>query len=133
MLAAIAAFGLMSTGCASIIHGGRDSVSIQTNPVGAAFKLFDAQGTMIHQGVTPSIVQLDRGRAYFARARYRVEFEMLGYVPCWRDIRPDIDPWYLGGNLIFGALIGYFIVDPLTGAMWNLPDMIFVTLARKKE
>lgn len=32
--------------------------------------------------------------------------------------------WYLG-NVVFGGLIGLLIVDPLTGAMYNLtPDKI---------
>ena len=28
--------------------------------------------------------------------------------------------WYLGGNLLFGGLIGWFIVDPLNGKMYTL-------------
>ncbi|MEW6291598.1 MAG: hypothetical protein AB1545_17315, partial [Thermodesulfobacteriota bacterium] len=41
--------------------------------------------------------------------------------------------WYILGNLLFGGLIGYLIVDPATGAMWNLtPDKIDTTLEENK-
>lgn len=32
-----------------------------------------------------------------------------------------MDGWYVG-NIIFGGLIGLLLVDPITGAMWKLPD-----------
>jgi hypothetical protein len=35
-----------------------------------------------------------------------------------------LDGWYIG-NIIFGGLIGFLIVDPATGAMWKL-DTEFV-------
>ena len=28
--------------------------------------------------------------------------------------------WYIGGNIIFGGLIGWFIVDPRNGGMYTL-------------
>jgi len=28
--------------------------------------------------------------------------------------------WYLAGNIVFGGIAGWLIVDPLTGAMWRL-------------
>jgi len=34
-----------------------------------------------------------------------------------------LDGWYIAGNLLFGGLIGYFIVDPATGAMWTLKNL----------
>ena len=33
---------------------------------------------------------------------------------------------HLLGNLVFGGLIGYIIVDPLTGAMWKLDERFVV-------
>jgi hypothetical protein len=31
----------------------------------------------------------------------------------------SVNGWYVG-NVIFGGLVGFLIVDPLTGAMWVL-------------
>ncbi len=38
----------------------------------------------------------------------------------------------LGGNILFGGLIGWLIVDPATGAMWTLvPKEINTELAEE--
>jgi hypothetical protein len=40
--------------------------------------------------------------------------------------------WYIAGNLVFGGLIGWFIVDPFNGAMYNLsPETIDAPLPAK--
>ena len=44
---------------------------------------------------------------------------MAGYYPSETQIRPQFNPWYVG-NVVVGGLIGLVIVDPLTGAVWNL-------------
>jgi hypothetical protein len=33
-----------------------------------------------------------------------------------------LNGWYIGGNLVFGGLVGWLIVDPLTGAMWTIDN-----------
>ena len=38
-----------------------------------------------------------------------------------------MDGWYIG-NILFGGLIGMLIVDPATGAMYNLPDRVDINL-----
>ena len=40
--------------------------------------------------------------------------------------------WYLVGNFFMGGLIGYLIIDPLTGAMWNLtPKQLSTSLSKE--
>jgi hypothetical protein len=40
--------------------------------------------------------------------------------------------WYLVGNFFFGGLIGWLIIDPLTGAMWTLsPEMIYAPMGQQ--
>jgi hypothetical protein len=53
---------------------------------------------------------------------------MTGYDSHTAAIRRGVDGWYIGGNLVFGGLIGWLIVDPLTGAMWTLQKDVNVTL-----
>jgi len=31
-----------------------------------------------------------------------------------------VSAWYVAGNFVFGGLIGWLIVDPLTGGMWTI-------------
>jgi len=41
--------------------------------------------------------------------------------------------WYIGGNILFGGLIGWFLVDPWNGHMYNLePENINATLSATK-
>ena len=46
--------------------------------------------------------------------------EKAGYRTSEVQISARIGGWYAFGNLLFGGLIGYLIVDPITGAMWTL-------------
>jgi len=42
--------------------------------------------------------------------------------------------WYIAGNILVGGLIGWFIVDPITGAMWNLePENVEMALTKIPE
>ena len=50
-------------------------------------------------------------------------FKKEGYVPYSAKIERGVDGWYILGNLFFGGLIGWLIVDPATGAMWTLRDL----------
>jgi hypothetical protein len=43
-----------------------------------------------------------------------------------------MDGWYIG-NILFGGLIGILIVDPLTGAMWKLDDVVYGNLSPNHE
>ena len=46
----------------------------------------------------------------------------------------NVNGWYIAGNLVFGGLVGYLVVDPLTGAMWTLDTKdINVTMEPVKE
>jgi len=42
-------------------------------------------------------------------------------------INSSVDGWYFG-NILVGGLIGMLIVDPATGAMYNLPERVDVLL-----
>ena len=48
------------------------------------------------------------------------------------QLKATANGWYIAGNFVFGGLIGWFIVDPLTGKMYNLsPKEINATLGQK--
>lgn len=87
---------------------------------------------MVYSGKTPYTATLERGAGYFKSARYNVIIEKDGYNS--RQLMIDGSPngWYIGGNFIFGGLIGWLIVDPLTGAMWTLsPEFVTTDLGSK--
>lgn len=122
------------TGCASVIgKGSPQMITINSNPSEANLKIENLRnGSMVYSGKTPYTATLERGAGYFKSARYNVIIEKDGYNS--RQLMIDGSPngWYIGGNFIFGGLIGWLIVDPLTGAMWTLsPEFVTTDLGSK--
>ncbi|MBR5622155.1 MAG: hypothetical protein IKW49_03105 [Opitutales bacterium] len=107
---------LLSTGCASIISDTTYSVSISSSQEGAPFSVKNEDGVTVATGTTPDIVSLKAYAGFFDGATYTIE---SGSASTTLD--SDLDEWYWG-NIIFGGLIGMLIVDPATGAMWELPE-----------
>jgi len=118
------------SGCASIVSKSNYPVAINSVPDGATITITAKNGQQIYKGKTPTTVTLKSGAGFFTGASYIVKFEKPGYEPQTAFIERQLDGWYIG-NVLFGGLIGFLIVDPATGAMWKLPDGISVTLAEK--
>lgn len=116
------------SGCASIVHGGPRSIPIASTPPGAKVSIYDRSNTMVSTDTTPFIATLPMKFGYFKAQKYRLVFEMPGYAPAEINLESSVSGWYFG-NLLFGGVIGMLIVDPLTGAMFNLkPEKIEQTL-----
>jgi hypothetical protein len=112
------------TGCATILGGGgSQEVGFTSTPPGAQIHVVDADGKEVQTAITPCRVNLNRGRGYFVGARYTVHATVNGYPDRDVKIDPSLNPWY-AGNLVFGGLIGMLVVDPLTGAMYWLPNEV---------
>ncbi len=114
---------VMLSGCASIVSKSTYDVQINSSPQGAQIEVLDSEGKPAGTGYTPVTVSLKAGAGYFRGQKYTVTFEKPGFDTQTVPIRRGVDGWYAVGNLFFGGLIGYLIVDPLTGAMWTLKDL----------
>ena len=102
--------------CATIMKGSDQKVAFQSTPTGAKVSIFDSSGMLVGDGTTPITIPLKKGAAYFQAAKYRVVFEAPG--------RQKKEIWLTGS--LEG---GWYIVDPLTGAMWNLsPETVNASL-----
>ncbi len=112
----------LGAGCASIIKGGgSQAVSIRSTPSEAHFKITDLKtGAVIVDSKTPNIVALNKSHGYFSGGHYQLTVEKPGFDTRMVDIDSNVNGWYVAGNLVFGGLIGWLLVDPATGAMWNL-------------
>jgi len=122
---------LAVSSCATIIKGGSQDVSVQSDPSGATVVIYDSANQEVWSSTTPTTVELDRGDGFFRAATYRVDVSLDGYETSTVEITGSINGWYAAGNLVLGGLIGWLIVDPLTGAMYNLrPENIDVGLSR---
>jgi hypothetical protein len=131
VLAAVVVF--VMTGCATIISGSDQQITITSQPEGANVKIYDSNNIPVWDSTTPSVVTLKKGSSYFEAASYRVEVAKEGYGTQQFFITGKVDAgWYLVGNFFLGGLIGWLIVDPISGAMWTLaPDMIYAPLGQQ--
>ena len=111
--------------CASIISKSQYPVSIQSSPSEISFTVTDSKGVVVHTGRTPMSVTLDSSNGYFKGAKYTVEYAFAGGTKT-TTISPTVDGWFFG-NILFGGRIGMLIVDPLTGAMYKLPEVASVS------
>jgi hypothetical protein len=123
-VAAAGAACIIVSGCASIVHGGPRRVPVASSPPGARVSIYDRSNALVMWNTTPFVAQLPVKYGYFKGQAYRLEFELPGHAPASVNLNSAVSGWYWG-NLVFGGLIGMLIVDPLTGAMFNLkPEKI---------
>lgn len=119
-------------GCASIIKGELQTVTFKSSPSDAKLFVYNVrEGSEIINATTPHTATLKRGAGYFKKAKYRVVIEKAAHKKEEILLEGAPNGWYIGGNIIFGGLIGWLILDPATGAMWTLdPEEINVNLSR---
>jgi len=110
------------SGCASIVSGGPEVVTINSTPAEAKMTICNERtGQCITVGQTPYAATLERSQGYFSPAKYTITCEKEGYETCTKSFKAGMNGWY-AGNILFGGLIGILIVDPLTGAMWDIKE-----------
>jgi|SRR6185437_3115822 len=126
-LAGVTVAALLFPACASIISKSEWPVSIKSTPDKAEFTISNKAGGQVHAGTTPAIIVLPAKAGYFSGETYQVVYSRTGFNTTTSSLNTSLNGWYLG-NLIFGGLIGFLIIDPLTGAMWRLPEEVQVTL-----
>lgn len=112
---------LLMASCATIIgKSSPESLNVRSSPDQAVVVITDESGTKIFEGKTPTILSLEKKKGYFSGKKYTVTLSKDGFKDRHVTVDTHVGGWYLGGNLLFGGLIGWLIVDPATGAMWTL-------------
>lgn len=127
----IGVFALLATvallpGCATIINGSTGQSDIRSTPQGATFSIL-RNGQEYHTGTTPQSVTLPR------HGKYAIRMTMPGYEPVEQKMTKGVSGWYIGGNIFLGGLIGWVIVDPITGAMFTLPNVDIKLIPEAKK
>jgi hypothetical protein len=109
---AIAAFILSTGACASIMHGNKQGISVNSTPTGASV-VVDGQP----MGTTPAVLQLAR------KSTHVIQLNLDGYQPYEIALTRGTSGW-VWGNIVFGGLIGLG-VDAATGSLYKLsPETI---------
>lgn len=122
-------------GCATIMgKSAPETLNIRSTPEQARVIIADESGTKIFEGKTPTSLPLEKKKGYFRGKKYIVKITKEGYAEHTVTVDTSVNGWYIGGNIIFGGLIGWLIVDPATGAMWTLDtNEINITLEASKQ
>lgn len=135
----IAAFAagaaLCLAGCASIMGDKTAIVTVSSVPPGATINIVDETGFAVFKGATPTTVNLEKSTGhYFGGKSYTVTLSLTGYQDATVNLSTHANGWYIGGNIIFGGLIGWLAVDPFNGGMYTLsPDKVNATLTQQQQ
>lgn len=124
---------LVLVGCATIVGDKTHLMPINSTPSDAKVLITDEKGSAIFKGNTPTTVTLHKSDgSYWGGKSYTVQITKEGYQTQIISVASSPNGWYLAGNFVFGGLIGWFIVDPFNGAMYNLsPQQISASLGEK--
>ena len=126
---AVLAVLLSCVGCASIVGETTQLVTVNSTPAGAEVVVRDEKGVQVFHGTTPATLTLDKSDGYFDGKDYTFEFTKAGFESRAVLLESETNNWYLWGNIAFGGIIGWFVVDPATGAMWKYdPPEVQATL-----
>ena len=124
---------LVLCGCATIVGDATHTMPVGSSPDGAMIEITDEKGKEIYKGQTPTTVSLEKSDgSYWGGKKYTIKLSKDGFETQSVEVKATPNGWYIAGNFVFGGLIGWFIVDPLNGKMYNLsPKEINATLAQK--
>ncbi len=121
---------VFTASCASIFSESSYPLSVNSNPSMANFTISNRAGQEVQSGMTPEMVTLKASSGYFKSETYTIVLSKDGFEDNVYTLSSSLDGWYWG-NILLGGLIGMLIVDPLTGAMYKLPDRIDAQLSNR--
>jgi len=111
---------VMVTGCATIIDGGEQTLTFNSEPDGATITV---AGKVV--GKTPTVVSIDRDE------NLAFTFEKEGYKTHTGQLSTEMNGMFWG-NILFGGVFGS-TTDNMSGAIDEFtPDQYFITLTPKK-
>ncbi|MEI8246000.1 MAG: hypothetical protein WCI51_09230 [Lentisphaerota bacterium] len=108
----------LCAGCATISSKKPDyDISITSSPDDAEYLVTDGSGKILHSGKTPATVHLRSSQGYFDKAKYIIEVKKIGYYSQKVILEANVNSSYY-----CNSVVGFLIVDPLSGAMWELKN-----------
>ena len=121
----VAFAALMMPGCATIIDGTNQDMSINSNPEGAGCEL-ERDGQIIHRVITPQTIEVRKTKDDII-----VTCNLEGYHTSREFVKSEIEgaTW---GNIVAGGGIGWAI-DSAAGADNSYSDYVTVTMVPLSE
>jgi hypothetical protein len=120
LVAAVAAAGLLLSGCASIVRGSSQSILVTTPPTtGASCILASKEGNWTV--TSPGAVTVSK-----SKENITITCKKDGFQDSVASIPSNFEGWTVG-NILFGGIIGIG-VDAATGAINDYPDAFQVPM-----
>lgn len=133
-IAIIASLAMLFTGCATIVGKKIELINIASEPNEAKVTISDEKGEEIFSGTTPTGVTLEKSDGtYWGGKTYTVLIEKEGYKPESEVIETKPNILYIAGNFLLGGLIGWFLVDPMGGGMYDFDPVSISSNLRKSD
>lgn len=117
---------LILSGCATIFSEVDYPVTIRSQPSQMVVIVERSNGHVTHKVTTPITITLSAKKDFFKGEDYTIKLMRDNKVVGQTSLYSGVDGWYFA-NLVHGGLLGMLIIDPLTGAMWELPENVLVT------
>ena len=107
------------------------AIPINANTEKVNIKITDKTGSTVFEGQTPTTITLKTSKSgYFNPQKYTITASKDGYKTQTTVIDWHVSGWYYVGNLVFGGLLGYLIIDPISGDMYYLDDQVQLNMAQ---
>ncbi len=117
--------------CATVMRENTQIIPIKANTEQVNIKILNKSGEVIFEGKTPTTINLKTSTSgYFNPEKYTVIASKDGFKTQTTIIDWHVSGWYWAGNFLIGGLIGYLIVDPLTGDMYYLDDNVNLNMSQ---
>lgn len=124
MLKQIISFGTVIaifSGCATINKQDYNTqLELRSLPSNASATLIDhTSGERKALGQTPLKFDAKKMAEYMKARKYSIILAKEGYKTKEFELEADVNGYYSWGNLLGANIIGWAIIDPVTGAMWE--------------
>lgn len=122
------------TACATVMRDNTQTIPIKANIEKVDIKITNKAGEVVFEGQTPTTLTLNTAcsSGYFNPEKYTVIASKDGFKTQTTIIDWHVSGWYWAGNFVIGGLLGYLIIDPITGDMYYLDEEVNLNMSPTK-
>lgn len=134
MVLTVGLLSIVLSACATIMRDNSQTIPITSSTDNVDIRIADKSGKVIFEGQTPASVNLKTAAGgYFDPQEYTITASKDGFKNQTTIIDWHVSAWYWAGNMALWGLIGYLIIDPITGDMYYLDEDVHLNMTPIKK
>ena len=134
MVLTVGLLSIVVSDCATIMRDNSQTIPITSSTDNVDIRIADKSGKVIFEGQTPASVNLKTAAGgYFDPQEYTITASKDGFKNQTTIIDWHVSAWYWAGNMALWGLIGYLIIDPITGDMYYLDEDVHLNMTPIKK